>query len=174
MVNYNDPTLREDIKKAMEKAGIRNEDEVFMEEIRKKYGFDKQDNSEINRVQEIPINQQISPWYRKTYDKVYNEASKLQNAQINDKYKHSVISCIGAQDGIYGATVTGIMGLSKEAKDIITKIPKQWKGIQDYGGYSAIFNDSIQDLNANIRGLYTGYNNKDGNCYNLIKPYYKP
>ena len=48
------------------------------------------------------------------------------------------------------------------------------KGIQDYDGYSAIFNDSIQDLNANIRGLYTGYNNKDGNCYNLIKPYYKP
>ena len=50
MVNYNDPTLREDIKKAMEKAGIRNEDEVFMEEIRKKYGFNKQDNTVDNVV----------------------------------------------------------------------------------------------------------------------------
>ena len=78
MVNYNDPTLREDIKKAMEKAGIRNEDEVFMEEIRKKYGFDKQDN-QPNFIDNLS----------NYYDKIKNEYFIDRNYQ--NRYKKSCI-----------------------------------------------------------------------------------
>ena len=77
MVNYNDPTLREDIKKAMEKAGIRNEDEVFMEEIRK-YGFDKQDN-QPNFIDNLS----------NYYDKIKNEYFIDRNYQ--NRYKKSCI-----------------------------------------------------------------------------------
>lgn len=76
MVNYNDPTLREDIKKAMEKAGIRNEDEVFMEEIRKKYSFDKQDN-QPNFIDNLS----------NYYDKIKNEYFIDRNYQ--NRYKKS-------------------------------------------------------------------------------------
>lgn len=78
MVNYNDPTLREDIKKAMEKAGIRNEDEVFMEEIRKKYGFDKQDN-QPNFIDNLS----------NYYDKIKNEYFIDRNYQ--NRYKKGCI-----------------------------------------------------------------------------------
>ena len=78
MVNYNDPTLRENIKKAMEKAGIRNEDEVFMEEIRKKYGFDKQDN-QPNFIDNLS----------NYYDKIKNEYFIDRNYQ--NRYKKSCI-----------------------------------------------------------------------------------
>ena len=29
-----------------------------------------------------------SPWYRRTYDKVYDEAKKLHDEPLYDKYKH--------------------------------------------------------------------------------------
>lgn len=120
------------------------------------------------------IVQEESPWYRKTYDKVYTEANKLKNEPLYDKYKHSVVSCIGAQDGLYGAAVTGAMGIGKEIKDIYRKIPRQMSGTQDYGGYSSILNDSAEDLVADAKGIYTGYKNKTGNCYDMMKSHYKP
>ena len=46
--------------------------------------------------QSSAIQSSNKPWYRKTYDKVQNEATKLHNEPLYDKYKHSVVSCVGA------------------------------------------------------------------------------
>ena len=124
--------------------------------------------------QAVDTNYQQSPWYRKTYDKVYAEANKLGNTKFNDKYKHSVVSCIGAQDGLYGALVTGAMGIGKELQDISKKFPRQWSGKQNYGGYGAILRDSALDIAADATGLYTGYLNPYENCYDIMKKYYNP
>ena len=124
--------------------------------------------------QQVNTNYQKSPWYRKTYDKVYAEANKLGNTKFNDKYKHSVVSCTGAQDGLYGTLVTGAMGIGKELQDISRKFPRQWSGKQYYGGYGAILCDSAQDLIADATGLYAGYLNPSGNCYSIMEKYYNP
>lgn len=109
--------------------------------------FSLRDELEYNYMRASEKNkQQNSPWYRKTYDKVYREANKLQSEPLYDKYKHSVASCVGAQDGLYGSAVTAAMGIGKEIQDISRKIPRQWKGEQDYGGYLSIFGDSLKDL----------------------------
>lgn len=120
------------------------------------------------------IEQEYSPWYRRSYDKVYNEANNLKDKPFYDKYKHSVVSCVGAQDGLYGAAVTSVMGVGKEIQDIYRKIPRQWRGTQDYGGYLSILGDSVNDLIADARGIYTGYTNREANCYDMMKSYYDP
>ena len=136
----------------------------------------------FNRAKErnqgiLPINTSnniTSPWYRKTYDKVYQEANKLHDLDLNDKYKHAVVSCVGAQDGIYGTAVTGAMSIGKEIKDIGKKFYQQWNGTRDWDGYGSILKDSGKDLVADAIGLYKGITNPQDNCYNLMKPYYKP
>ncbi len=138
--------------------------------------FSLRDEVEYNimRSQEKEQQQSQSPWYRKTYDKVYAEADKLKNEPLYDKYKHSVVSCIGSQDGLYGAAVTGAMGIGKEIQDISRKFPRQWSGKQDYGGYLSILGDSAEDLVADAKGIYSGYTNQTGNCYDIMKSYYNP
>lgn len=115
-----------------------------------------------------------SPWYRRAYDKVYNEANKLNNEPLYDKYKHATVSCVGAQGGLYDAFMTGGMGIGKEIQDISRKIPRQWSGQQDYGGYLSILGDSAKDLVADAKGIYKGYNNPTGDCYDMMKSYYNP
>ena len=117
---------------------------------------------------------QTSPWYRRAFDKAYTEAAKLKNEPLYDKYKHSVVSCVGAQDGLYGAAVTGLMGIGKEIQDISRKFPRQLLGQQDYGGYLSILDDSARDLVADAKGIYAGYTNPTDDCYNLMSSYYNP
>ncbi len=133
---------------------------------------EKENQQCLKRNTYVP--QKDTPWYRKTYDRVYAEANKLKDEPLYDKYKHSVVSCIGAQDGLYGAAVTGAMGIGKEIKDIGRKIPRQWSGKQDYGGYLSILGDSLNDLAADAKGIYMGYRNQTDNCYDMMKPYYNP
>lgn len=137
--------------------------------------FSVRDELEYSKMRLQEREQQSQkPWYRQTYDKVYNEANKLKDEPLYDKYKHSVVSCVGAQDGLYGSTVTGLMGIGKEMQDIYRKFPRQWSGKQDYGGYSSILEDSAKDLAADARGIYVGYTNQTGDCYDMMKSYYNP
>lgn len=89
---------------------------------------------------------------------------------MNDKYKHSVLSCMGAQGGVPSTITTAGLGVAKEVYDIVKKLP----GAQKYGGYGAVIKDSWQDLKADASGLIQGYNNPTGNCYNIMKNYYSP
>lgn len=138
--------------------------------------FSLRDEIEYNfkRAKEKEKKKTDSPWYRRTYDKVYSEANKLKNEPLYDKYKHSVVSCVGAQDGLYGAAVTGVMGIGKEVQDIGRKFANQWSGKHDYGGYWSILGDSARDLVADAKGIYKGYLNQNDNCYDMMKPYYSP
>ena len=97
----------------------------------------------------------------------YNQLSPLK---LNDKYKHSVISCIGAQGGLPSAIATGGLGVAKEIYDIIRKSFNP----QKYGGYNTIIKDSWQDLQADINGIIQGYNNPVANCNNIMKNFYSP
>ena len=47
-------------------------------------------------------------------------------------------------------------------------------GQQDYGGYLSILGDSAKDLVADAKGIYKGYNNPTGDCYDMMKSYYNP
>ena len=96
----------------------------------------------------------------------YNYLSPLH---INDKYKHSVLSCLGAQGGIPSTFATAGLGVAKEIFDIAKKSfnPKK------YGGYGGIMSDSWHDIQADIKGLSEGYNNQDANCYDIMKNFYQ-
>ena len=87
-------------KTGFDEFGVNHNDFSLRDEI--EYNFKRAKEKEKKKTD--------SPWYRRTYDKVYSEANKLKNEPLYDKYKHSVVSCVGAQDGLYGATVTAAMG----------------------------------------------------------------
>ena len=40
-----------------------------------------------------------------------NEADKLRNEHLYDKYKQATVSCVGALGGLYDAFITGGMGV---------------------------------------------------------------
>ena len=95
----------------------------------------------------------------------YNYLSPLR---INDKYKHSVLSCLGAQGGIPSTIAVAGAGIAKEIYDIAKKSTTPEK----YGGYGVIIRDSSDDLQADAKGLLEGYINPNGNCYNLMQNSY--
>ena len=66
------------------------------------------------------------------------------------------------------------MGIGKEIVDISRKIPRQWDGKQDYGGYLSILGDSFEDLIADAKGIYKGYKNKEDDCYYMMRSFYNP
>lgn len=169
------PLYNFDDKTQIDEFGVNHSNFSLRDEL--EYNFRRAKEKEMQRQYLKPNNyasQQNSPWYRKTYDKVYAEAEKLKDKPLYDKYKHSVVSCIGAQDGLYGSVVTGAMGIGKEIQDICRKFPRQWSGKQDYGGYLSILSDSVKDLIADAKGIYNGYGNQTDDCYDMMKSYYNP
>lgn len=119
-----------------------------------------------------------SSTYKNPFDYINNEKALINAVQgynylsplrINDKYKHSVLSCIGAQGGIPAAVVTAMGGVGKEIYDVAKKSFNP----QKYGGYGAIIGDSWHDLQADTKGLLEGYNNPDTNCYDMMQNLYK-
>ena len=99
-----------------------------------------------------------------------NPYKQLFSQPINDKYKHSVISCIASQGGNLPFLAMGGLGITKEFIDIIKKISNPNK----YGNYQQILQDSQQDLQADWTGLIQGYFNPNIDCEKLIKYFYDP
>lgn len=99
-----------------------------------------------------------------------NTYKQLFSQPINDKYKHSVISCIASQGGNLSSIAMGGLGITKEFIDIIKKFSNPNK----YGNYQQILQDSQQDLQADWTGLIQGYFNPNTNCEKLIKYFYDP
>ena len=163
------PMYKMDEDTQIDEFGVDHSNFSLRDEIEYNYHRAKekemQNNSTIN---------QNNPWYSKTYHKVLLEADKLRKEPVYDKYKHAVVSCTGAQDGLYGSGVTFGMGVFKEDKDIYRKFKWQWNGQQDYGGYPAIYFDSMKDMKANLTGIGVGYANPTGDCYEMMKDYYNP
>ena len=94
------------------------------------------------------------------------------NSINNDKYKHAYVSCEGAQNGLEGVITLGGLGLAKEGVDVFQKSWNKMRGKGNYKNYSDIFNDSWEDLKADVAGLRMGYNNPDQNCDELIGAIY--
>ncbi|MBS4772960.1 MAG: hypothetical protein KHX55_01635 [Proteobacteria bacterium] len=108
-------------------------------------------------------------------NKVMAAANKMTPLELNDKYKHATVSCIGAQGGLYDAAVTGGMGLAKEGKDIIEKVSDRYiNGEQKYGNFVDIITDSKNDLKTDFQGIKQGYLNPDEDCEEWMKRYYSP
>ena len=99
-----------------------------------------------------------------------NTYKQLFSQPINDKYKHSVISCIASQGGNLPFLAMGGLGITKEFIDIIKKFSNPNK----YGNYQQILQDSQQDLQADWTGLIQGYFNPNTDCEKLIKYFYDP
>ena len=99
-----------------------------------------------------------------------NTYKQLFSQPVNDKYKHSVISCIASQGGNLPFLAMGGLGITKEFIDIIKKFSNPNK----YGNYQQILQDSQQDLQADWTGLIQGYFNPNIDCEKLIKYFYDP
>ncbi|MBQ8480911.1 MAG: hypothetical protein IJ532_00055 [Alphaproteobacteria bacterium] len=46
--------------------------------------------------------------------------------------------------------------------------------IDEFGVDHSKLSDSANDLVADAKGIYKGYNNPTGNCYDMMKSYYNP
>lgn len=109
-------------------------------------------------------------------NKVLSAGNKMMPLNLNDKYKHATVSCVGAQGGVYDAAVTGVMGLGKELVDIYNKTTKDLNENPNsiYKSKEEIFNDSKEDLKADFQGIKQGLLHPDENCEEWMKKYYYP
>ena len=92
-------------------------------------------------------------------------AAKKEMDDVNkegyDNYAHRLGMCLNAQKGAESAAYSATLGLLKEAKDIVQKIPK--KGIKE------ALKDSVKDLKNNAEGLYYGLTNPEQSCRIWLK-----
>ena len=101
------------------------------------------------------------------YQNKYNSQSNL-----NDKFKHAVISCENGQRGAVPAETIKLMGYGKELADITKKGTKYFLGSKQYGNLKDIFEDSQNDLKANKIGRNLGYSNPYSNCEEMVEVFY--
>lgn len=93
----------------------------------------------------------------------------------NDKYKHSVVSCHGSQNGLVNTIMTAGAGIFKEGMDIYKKNKDLNENPNSvYGSKEEIFYDSKEDLKADFNGIKQGFLNPNKNCDEWMKRYYYP
>ncbi|MBS4772957.1 MAG: hypothetical protein KHX55_01620 [Proteobacteria bacterium] len=93
----------------------------------------------------------------------------------NDKYKHSVVSCNGAQNGLINTVLTAGAGILKEGMDIYKKSKDLNENPNSaYSSMEEILNDSREDLKADFNGIKQGFLNPNKNCDEWMKRYYYP
>ena len=121
------------------------------------------------------INQRMNPVANyNSLKEAAKEFRKLSPVVLNDKYKHAVVSCVGAQGGVPSAIATLTGGALKELGDIGYKSFYQATGTKNYGGYNQILTDSWNDWSADVTGVQQGYDKPHENCRNLMSGYYNP
>ena len=87
--------------------------------------------------------------------KLYFEYTPLG---YNDKYKHALLNCRLAQQGNPGVWAADRLSRIKEMKDVMT------------GGNT--LSESYADMQANLLGRKLGYNNRNGDCDQMVQQYY--
>lgn len=86
-------------------------------------------------------------------------ADSIDKPEINDKYKHSYVSCKTSQAGGISALTAGALGVGKE--------------LIDYKKGKNSLAENIKDLTADAYGIYKGYTNPQGDCDEMVQRRYQ-